>query len=504
VNQRLPVPAHLIALTAITAAGAALRFAGIGDQSFWWDEYLTTLHISLGFVGMLRDVATGTERELPLYFACAWVWERIFGGSEAGLRSLSAVAGTLTIPVAYAAVRELASRRAGLIAAAIVAVNPFLVWYSQDARTYAVLTLVCSLSFLFFLRALRDPAPREVAGWSIFSALAVASHYFAWLFVAVEATWLLATLAAERRRVVMACLPPVAVTLALVPLLFHQKGGIDWVSGIPLGYRLWQLPAEWATGYSDPATWILLVELALAATAIALVIARGSARELRGARIAGGVALAGVGAALVAAAVGHDYMLPRYMLPFWMPFAAAVAIGLGAARARAAGIAVAAALCALSLGLTLEVASTDTLQKPDWRRVARLVGPSSQRRLVTTPGFRQSFAVVHYLHGAAVLLPPQAPRVSEIDVVDYRESPRGRDYRLCWWGAVCILPRRDEARAPIPVAFHLDDRRRSGRYSVSVYRSSRPRAVRASVVGLDRSVFVQARSDAGGVGSVSP
>jgi mannosyltransferase len=492
VNQRRQIPIHLVALAAITAAGAALRFAGIGDQSFWYDEYQTTVHISHGFVGTLREVATGIERELPLYFVCAWVWERIFGGSEAALRSLSAVAGTLTIPVAYAVVRELASRRAGLIAAAIVAVNPFLVWYSQEARTYAVLVLVCSLSFLFFLRVLSEPGSRTLAGWSIFSALAVTTHYFAWLFVAVEATWLLAALAAERRRVLIACLFPAAVTLALVPLLFHQKGGIAWVADIPLGYRLWQLPAEWATGYSDPATWILLVELALAATAIALVVARSSASELRGARIAGGVALAGLGAALVAAAIGSDYMLPRYMLPFWMPFAAAIAIGLGASRARAAGVAVAAALCALSLALTLEVASTDTLQRPDWRRVARLVGTSTQRRLVTTPAFRQSFAVLHYLDGAALLAPQQAARVSEIDVVDYRESSRGRDYKLCWWGAVCILPRRDEARFRVPAAFHLADRRRSGRYSVRVYRAPRPRPVRASVVGDRRSAFVQA------------
>ena len=63
-----------------------------------------------------------------------------------GLRSLSALAGTLTVPVCYAAGRTLVSHRAGMIVAALSAVSPLLVWYSQEARAYGLFVLFGSFS----------------------------------------------------------------------------------------------------------------------------------------------------------------------------------------------------------------------------------------------------------------------------------------------------------------------------------------------------------------------
>jgi uncharacterized membrane protein len=88
-----------------------------------------------------------------------------------GLRSLSALFGTATVPVAYLVGRELIGRRAGLGLAAIVAVEPMLVWYSQDARAYALLVLLSSAALLFLLRARRTGRGRDLAWWAVFSAL---------------------------------------------------------------------------------------------------------------------------------------------------------------------------------------------------------------------------------------------------------------------------------------------------------------------------------------------
>ena len=71
------------------------------------------------------------------------------------MRSLSALFGAATVPLAYCIGAELSSRRAGLITAALVAVNPMLIWYSQEARSYALLVFFCAASLLFFARALR-------------------------------------------------------------------------------------------------------------------------------------------------------------------------------------------------------------------------------------------------------------------------------------------------------------------------------------------------------------
>ena len=82
-----------------------------------------------------------------------------------GLRSLSALAGVAAIPIAYlGAVSLPLPRRAGLIAAAIVAVNPVLIWFSQDARAYALVFALTGLSFLFFARARRSGTGGTSAG----------------------------------------------------------------------------------------------------------------------------------------------------------------------------------------------------------------------------------------------------------------------------------------------------------------------------------------------------
>jgi uncharacterized membrane protein len=126
------------AVVALTVLGGVLRFATLDRQSFWLDELVTVRLLRRGFTAMLGEIPT-SEATPYVYYVVGWAWTHVFGLGEAGVRSLSALAGTATIPVAYAAGAALVSRRSGLIAAALVAVNPFLVWYSQEARAYELL-----------------------------------------------------------------------------------------------------------------------------------------------------------------------------------------------------------------------------------------------------------------------------------------------------------------------------------------------------------------------------
>ena len=78
------------ALLGITAGAAALRFSTLGVQSFWHDEAVTVgrvLHPGLG--ATLREIPS-SEATPPLYYVLAWLWTKVFGTSEAGIRSLSA------------------------------------------------------------------------------------------------------------------------------------------------------------------------------------------------------------------------------------------------------------------------------------------------------------------------------------------------------------------------------------------------------------------------------
>ena len=104
-----------------------------------------------GLSGMLSHLSS-SESTPPLYYVLVWAWTKVFGAGPIGFRSLSALAGTLTIPVMYAAGREI-SPRVGLWAAALAAFNPAMFYYSQEARAYALL-------ILFARRRLRALAAR--------------------------------------------------------------------------------------------------------------------------------------------------------------------------------------------------------------------------------------------------------------------------------------------------------------------------------------------------------
>jgi uncharacterized membrane protein len=173
-----------------------------------------------------------SESTPPLCYVLAWIWSQFLGTGEAGPRSLSAAIGTATVPATYAAARQLVSPRSAFVAAALVAVSPFLVWYSQEARAYALLVLLGALSLVPLRRAVGPRAGRPVAAWAVAGSLALATHYFALFLVAAEAVWLLRR-ASERRTAATAVAAVGVVAVALAVLAAYQARYAEhtaWIS----------------------------------------------------------------------------------------------------------------------------------------------------------------------------------------------------------------------------------------------------------------------------------
>ena len=87
----------------------------------------------------------------------------------------------------FAAGKELVSRRAGLIAAALTATSPLMIWYSQEARAYALLVLFGAASVYYFARLLNNPTRGNYVAFGVVSGLALLSHYLAGLLFVAEA-----------------------------------------------------------------------------------------------------------------------------------------------------------------------------------------------------------------------------------------------------------------------------------------------------------------------------
>ena len=142
-------------LLLVVALGAFLRFWHIGAESLWMDEAFTWLWAHQSHEA-LWGAAGRWETNPPLYYSIQKVWWRLFGDSEAGLRSFSAVAGTLTIPMVFLVGRLIGGAVAGLIAALLLATSPIHIAYSQEARVYVLLMLAATTAvwgLLVFLRA---------------------------------------------------------------------------------------------------------------------------------------------------------------------------------------------------------------------------------------------------------------------------------------------------------------------------------------------------------------
>ncbi len=375
----------------LTVLAAALRFATLGVQAYHHDEIVTASRVLRDGFWHAMDAVGFSESAPPLYYVLAWLWTQVTGTGELGLRSLSALAGVATVPVAYLLGVELRSRRAGIAAAALVAVNPMLLWYSQEGRAYALFALLTALSLLYFVRALDRGRRRDLLAWGIVSALALATHYFAAFPIAAEGLWLLH----RRGRAALAGLRIVVATgLLLAPLVLHQIsiGHAEWIGGHALGHRLWGTGVTFTVGeigevIARPERPLLAaVPLALIVAALALLFGRGERRERRAAGVVLAIAAATVAAPLVLALVapGKDYLLARNVLPALVPLLAAVAVGVSLDRARRAGIALGAALVAYSLGFCVWAAVSPALQRPDWDAVgSRLGEPSAPRAIVT-------------------------------------------------------------------------------------------------------------------------
>jgi mannosyltransferase len=488
-------PAALAAVVGLTTLAAVLRFLGLGHQGFWFDEANTALLVKYS-PGAMLGLIPHTESTPPLYYCVAWVWSRVFGDTETGLRSLSAVAGVLTVPVAYAAAVELTrSRRVGFVVGALATCNPLLVWYSQEARSYSLLVLLCALALWTFARALGRPEPWPLAAWVLACALALATHYYAVIAVAPQAVWLL--ICHRRRRAVVIAVGAVALCgLALIPLALSQNstGHDSWIGHSSLRLRLAQVLPQFLIGTGAPARKALKwAAFMLAATGLGLLLIslrepEREARRVRGAALAaGGLALAGfvLGVAFVGA--GSDALITRNLLPIWLPatilLAGGVAAPLSRPAGRAAGTLVTVGLCVIGVVAVIGVYSDYNLQRPDWRPVARMLGSSpapGTDRVILIQHYRTLLPLSLMLPGLRFLRAPIAHRVTEFDVISMR-SPQ---QPLCWWGAACnLIPSQMQARYGLP-GFRAVWRRQVHQFTILRLVARRPLTLsRATVAG---------------------
>jgi 4-amino-4-deoxy-L-arabinose transferase-like glycosyltransferase len=183
----------LAAVTALTLLGLAIRLANF-DQSLFADEISTYFvvhdHSLGGVLHQLRDNDLSSEISPPLYFVLAWLSAKLGSGPE-WLRLPSLIAGTVSIPLVYLLGARTVGRAAGLVGATVMALAPFMIYYSTEARAYALIVALAAATALALVVAVRD---RRLRWWIVYGACACASlyaHYTAVFPLAALFLWVL-------------------------------------------------------------------------------------------------------------------------------------------------------------------------------------------------------------------------------------------------------------------------------------------------------------------------
>lgn len=462
------------ALIAIVVLAAALRFSTLDARSFWVDEAVVVRLIDLGLWDMLDRLLSGEEGTPPLYYALAWAWSTVFGTGEVGLRSLSALLGTATVPVAYLVGKELASHRVGLFTALLFAVSPILVWHSQDARAHTLAVFLSALSFLVFLRALREPRGSTLAWWAAVSALGLLSHYFVAFLAAAEGVWLLS--AFRSRRAVWAAVGAVGVaglTALLVAAEQLANVNLTYDQYPALGSRLVQVPGQLLVGEQPPLQRTMAVGAALLVLpALYMLVRRTSMGQRRAAMIPALVGAFALAAMALATLFGADYISARNLLPFLLPALLLIAIGLAAPAPKRWLLLALCPLCGLWLAIDITTTDVPKFEREEWRGAALALGrPDVDRAVVVTP-FAGRGPLQVYLPGSE-LMPVSGAQVRELALVGLPPLFR----RV---GENPQPPR--PASPPALAGFRQVDRRDDDYYTVIRLRSGSPMTVTPSAL----------------------
>ncbi len=287
---------HRLGQLLIILIAFALRLTMLGEQSLWYDEGVTWLLSQM----QLPDLINWTAADIqpPLYYLIIWSSEITFGGAEWALRFPSAVFNTLTVPLIFVLAHRLlklskmnAATRypAALLATAIFALSPLMIYYSQEARMYTLLVLEASLASYLLLKILHPalsitsnttlafshhpkgtllPPLARTSGliYALTAAAALYTHYFAAFLIAAHALYTLIVLWQYRwpKRLILQALLMFGLTILFfgpwLPALLARWGDDPsyWPGALKLDEALRKVFISFSAGetvFEQAGTW---------------------------------------------------------------------------------------------------------------------------------------------------------------------------------------------------------------------------------------------------------
>ncbi len=264
-------------------ATIGLRFWGLTFQSYWFDELFSAWVSNPSNSATTVAKLTLKDVHPPAYQLLMWLSYQIFGYNEWAGRLPSALAGMLTVPVIYFLARELFSSRVGLYAAALAVTNYYLLYYAQEARSYALLSFLCSLSFLYLLRVINTPSKRNLIFYIAATLALLYTHYFAFVLMAAQGLvvcfYIYSTGWSNRPLLMYAAIAAGTLVVATAPLvpIIARKAAINnfWIQQPEPGFLIDYFQRYFHSGV---VATVMLILICIAASGLFLKAQSGKVR----------------------------------------------------------------------------------------------------------------------------------------------------------------------------------------------------------------------------------
>jgi hypothetical protein len=224
----------LVAALALGAVALGTRLWAISDKSLWLDEAESWRYALMPLSRMIPYTVEQADQNPPFYFVMLHFWVKVFGDSEVGLRSLSAVAGALTVVIVAAAARRIQGTLLAATVAVLLLWNSTHLYHSQEARGYALMGLLALSASLALGAVIARPSIFRVALYTALLVGILYTHYSGFFVAAAHALVFAGygTVALWRRR------RPEILICGLVAFSLAALAYVPWLSNFLQTVRL--------------------------------------------------------------------------------------------------------------------------------------------------------------------------------------------------------------------------------------------------------------------------
>ncbi|MFH1641567.1 MAG: glycosyltransferase family 39 protein [Nanoarchaeota archaeon] len=168
--------------------GFSLRFYNLSEESLWGDE-LATVKLSAQPLSYLLN----PKINLPVdtYHLILHYCMRIFGQSEFSVRFPAMIFGVFSIFVIYLIGKRVFNREIGIFSSLILAISPFHIHYSQEARAYSLLMLLSLTSTYYFMKLIKSNDHKYIIVYTISTLIGIYTHYFIFFLLLFQNIYLI-------------------------------------------------------------------------------------------------------------------------------------------------------------------------------------------------------------------------------------------------------------------------------------------------------------------------